>query len=380
MDADFLIVGGGMAGASAGYFLSESAKVLLLEREAQPGYHSTGRSAALYSQAYGNAAIRALTVAGKPFFDAPPAGFADHPLLMPRGALFVARAEQADKVAREVAEVRRLVPTVREVSAAEACALVPVLRADYVAAASMEPDAMDMDVHAIHQGFLRGLRARGGRVVGDAEVKGLTRISGGWTVETSAGTFSAPVVINAAGAWCDVVGRLAGLEPLGLVPKRRTGFIFPVPDGVDAAAWPMVCDIDETFYFKPEAGKLLGSPADETPMEPCDVQPEELDIAIAADRIQTACDFEIRRIERSWAGLRSFFPDKTPAVGFDRRTEGFFWLAGQGGYGIQTAPGMGRLTAALAMGKPVPSDLAHLGLLEAAVAPGRFAGKNGAIA
>jgi len=372
MDADFLIVGGGMAGASAGFFLSEHGRVILLERESQPGYHSTGRSAALYSQAYGNPAIRPLTVASRPFFDAPPAGFSDHPLLTPRGAMFIGREDQAERVRRDLDQARVLVPTMREISPAEARAIVPILRPDRVAAASLEPDAMDMDVHAIHQGFLRGLRTRGGRIVNDAELTGAVCSGGGWAVETSAGRFSAPVLINAAGAWADAVAQLAGVGALGLVPKRRTGFIFAPPPGVDASSWPMVCDIDEEFYFKPEAGKLLGSPADETPVEPGDVQPEELDVAIAADRIQTACDIEIRRIERSWAGLRSFFSDRRPTVGFDPRAAGFFWLAGQGGYGIQTAPGMGRLAAALATGGDVPSDIADLGFTASLVSPERF--------
>ena len=369
---DFLVIGAGIAGASAAYFLAERGHVLLLERESHPGYHSTGRSAALYSQTYGNRAIRILTVGSEGFYRSPPAGFADHPLLTPRGAMYIGRADQAETVERIITAAQALVPTVRMIPVAEARRLVPALKADYVAAAGIEPDAMDIDVHALHQGFLRGLRARGGRVVTDAEVRGIGRANGDWTVETNEGAFRAPVLLNAAGAWCDAIAAMAGVPPIGLTPKRRTAFIFPPPPETDIAGWPMVIDADEQFYIKPDAGKLLGSPADETPVEPQDVQPDELDIAVAADRIQTAFDFEIRRIERRWAGLRSFVADRRPVVGFDAAAPGFFWVAGQGGYGIQTAPAMGLLCAALATGGAVPAELADLGLAAADLSPDRL--------
>lgn len=369
---DIVIVGGGMAGASAGYFMAEGARVLLLEMEAQPGYHTTGRSAALYSEAYGNAAIRALTSGGRRFYEAPPEGFADHALLTPRGALFVGRADQQDALDATAAEASANVDSIRRLDAAATRALVPVLRAGYVAGGVHEPDAMDIDVNGLHQGFLRGLRARGGEIRTSAQVTGLSRAGDAWQVDCRDGAVRAPVVVNAAGAWCDVVAGLAGVAPIGLVPKRRTAILFAPPDGADSAAWPLTVDVDESFYFKPDAGMLMGSPADETPMEPCDVQPDELDIAIAVDRIQTASELEIRRIEHRWAGLRSFVADKTPVVGFDPAAEGFFWLAGQGGYGIQTAPSMGRVSAALAAGQDIPADLQDYGVTAAALSPGRL--------
>ncbi len=368
---DFIVIGAGMAGASAGYELAAQGRVLLLEREGQPAYHTTGRSAAVYTEAYGNATIRALTSGGRGFFLDPPPGFTEQPILTPRGVMFIGRADQAHALDREAETAGRLVDTIRRIDAAEACAAVPVLRPDYVAGGVLEPDAMDIDVHALLVGFLRGLRARDGAIVTDAEVKGLNRAGGVWQVETGIGAFAAPVVVNAAGAWCDPVARLAGARPVGLVPKRRTAITFDPPAATAIDARPAVIDVDEQFYFKPDAGRLLGSPADETPSPPCDAQAEELDIAIAVDRIETASTLKVKRIESRWAGLRSFVADKTPVVGFDADVEGFFWLAGQGGYGIQTAPSMGRVAAGLARGQGIPPDLAERGVDAAALAPAR---------
>ena len=375
--ADFLIVGAGMAGAAAAYELAAHGSVLLLEREAQPGYHSTGRSAALYTQTYGHAVVRALTVASWGFYDSPPEGFAEHPVLSPRGVLLIGRADQTAALEHAFAEGRRLTPSVERLDQAEALARAPMLRADYVAGAVWEPDAMDLDVHAIHHGYLRGLKARGGSQVSDAEVRTLERRDGLWVARTPAGDFAAPVLVNAAGAWADSLADLAGVRPVGLVPKRRTALTFdPVfDDAADAAGlgnWPMVIDVDETFYFKPDAGRLLASPADETPVEPCDVQPEEWDVALAVDRVEQAARFRIRRIAHRWAGLRSFVADKVPVVGFDGQAEGFLWLAGQGGYGIQTAPAMARTAAALATGGELPRDVVELGVTPADLAPSRL--------
>ncbi len=370
--ADFLIVGAGMAGASAGYELAAFGRVIVLERESQPGYHTTGRSAALYAETYGNFPIRAITSASRAFYINPPAGFTDHVLLSPRGTIMVGSENQREQLEHLFEESRKLLPSVRKVTAAEALAAVPVLRPDYVVGGVAEPDSMDIDVHALHQGYLKGMRARGGKVVTDAGVIGLARGEDGWMVETPAGTFKAPVVINAAGAWADMIGEQAGAKPIGLVPKRRTAITFDPPTGAEIARWPAVIDADETWYFKPDAGRFLASPADETPSVPCDAQPEELDIAICVDRLETATTLQIRRIAHSWAGLRSFVKDKTPVVGFDDKVPGFFWLAGQGGYGIQTAPAMGRIVAGLARGEGLPADVADLGISANDLAPARL--------
>ena len=367
-----IVIGGGIAGASAAYFLAERGPTLLLEREEQPGYHTTGRSAALYSEAYGNAAIRSLTTGARPFFMAPPRGFAEHPVLTPRGAMFVGRGDQLAALDRAAAETGALQPSIRRIDGAEARRICPVLRPDQIAGAVLEPEAMDIDVHALHQGFLRGLRARGGGVATSAEALALERTASGWRVRSTAGAFEGRVLVNAAGAWADVVAGLAGAAPIALVPKRRTAILFSPPAGCDIAAWPLVVDVDETFYFKPDAGKLIGSPADETPSPPCDAQPEELDVALAVERIQQAADLPIARIERRWAGLRCFVADKTPVVGYDGAVDGFFWLAGQGGYGIQTSPALGRLAAALIAGEGAPADLAALGVREQDLSPARL--------
>jgi D-arginine dehydrogenase len=370
---DFIVVGGGIAGASAGYELAAHARVLVLERESQPGYHTTGRSAALFVQSHGPAVIRALSRGAKNFFLDPPAGFAEHPLLTARGMLLIGRADQAALLEQNFAQSSRDIAGVRRLGVKEACALVPLLREDYVAGAVLDPEAMDMDVHAIHWGFIRGMRARGGKLATNAELQGMERKGREWIARTTAGDFAAPVVVNAAGAWCDTVGAMAGAVPIGLVPKRRTAFIFDPPSGAEIAKWPSVVDVGEEFYFKPDAGKFLGSPADQTPMEPCDAQPEDFDVAVAVDRIQRAARIPVAHISRKWAGLRSFVADGCPVVGYDPRVEGFFWLAGQGGYGIETSPSMGRLTASLATRRGVPSDLAEQGVTEAAISPARFA-------
>ena len=368
---DVIVIGAGMAGASAAYEMAAHHSVLLLEREAQPGYHTTGRSAALFSETYGNRIIRGLTVGSRPFYLAPPDGFATAPLLTPRGTLLIARTDQMDRLAAWAAEAAALVPSVRMLTQAEALAAVPILRPGYVAGAAAEPGAMDIDVNALHQGYLRGARSRGATLVTDATTTALEASAHGWTVTTTAGTWAARMVVNAAGAWADTVAALAGARPRGVQPMRRTALTVDLPSGLDATTWPMVCDLDEDFYFKPDAGRLLLSPADETPMPPCDVQPDELDVALCIDRIQAAADLPVRRVVRSWAGLRSFAPDRTPVVGFDPAAPGFFWLAGQGGYGIQTAPAMGRLAAALLAGQGVPDDLEALGVTAAGLAPTR---------
>ncbi|MEN3975251.1 FAD-binding oxidoreductase [Emcibacter sp. SYSU 3D8] len=370
-DCDFLIIGAGIAGASAGYFLSRHGTVALLERESAPGYHTTGRSAAFYAPSYGGTSIRPLTIASGPFLRQPPEGFSDTKPLSERRALYIARQDQVAELDAFEAALRVLEPDIVRLGPAQARALCPVLREDYVASALLEPECSDLDVNAVHQGFLRGLRQRGGTVVTDATAQSITRVGGQWSVETPSGTWRAPVLVNAAGAWADQVAQLAGLRPIGMRPLRRTIIILPPPP-LFSPHWPVVLDIGDQFYFKPESGRILASPADETPSDPVDAQPEELDIAIAIDRIQQAADIPVRHVDNKWAGLRTFSPDRTPVVGFDGSAPGFFWFVGQGGYGIQTAPMMGRLAESLIIDRNMPEELAGFDVSAATYDPDRF--------
>ena len=372
-DFDFAIVGAGIAGVSAAYALAPHARVIVLEREHVPAYHRTGRSAALHSETYGSAEIRAITVASGHFYRKPPQGFTDHPLLTPRGALIAGRAGQEEATRKAAADYSRLVPTVRWLEPAEVLRRQPLLRPAAAAGGAIFEQAEDMDVAAIHAGFLRGARASGAVLRLNAEVAALDRKDGRWTIRLGEGeTIGAANIVNAAGAWADVVGKLAGAKPVGMVPKRRTAFTFDSPPGLDLATLPMVIDFDESWYIKPEVGQFLGSPADETPSPPCDAQPEEIDIATAVDRIEAATTLQILRIKSKWAGLRSFVADKNLVVGYDPAVDGLFWLAGQGGYGIQTGAAAGRLAASLALGKQLPGDISDLGVTEAVLSPARF--------
>ena len=369
---DFLIIGGGIAGASAGYWLSRKGSLCLLEMEAQPGYHTTGRSAALFADNYGNAAVRAITKATKPFLLQPPEGFTEHPILSPRGALLAADAEQTTRLDDAYTEAKQFTDNVFRLGGNELFNLAPFLDRQKIVEALYEPDCMDIDVHALHQGYLKGLRANGGTIQSSATVNHLHRSNTGWTVQTSSGAeFHARIVVNAAGAWADQIAHLAGIAPIGLIPKRRTAFTFDAPADIVLETMPATIGADETWYVKPEAGRLLGSPADETPSAPCDAQPEELDLAIAVDRVEQHTTFTVKRFHSRWAGLRSFVADKTFVVGFEPGHDGFFWLAGQGGYGIQTSAGLAQIAAALACGDRLPADMQALGINADDLAPTR---------
>lgn len=365
-DPEVIIVGAGIAGASLAAFLSATHRVLLLEAESQPGYHSTGRSAAMFMESYGTPTIRALTRASRSFYTAPPAGFSATPLIAPRGAMYVGTPEQRELLDQTEAELRPHTPNLQRLTAAEALARVPVLRPGQLGGALLDPDAADIDVHALHQGFLRLARANGAQVVCDARVSALQWREGSWQVQAAAGAWRAGTIVNAAGAWAETLAGLAGVAPIGLQPKRRAAFLFAPPGGVASAAWPCVCglgvDDGEGWYFKPDAGALLGSPANADPVAPHDVRPEELDIATGIARIEAMTTLQIRRPSHTWAGLRSFVPDGDLVAGFDPSAPGFFWLAAQGGYGIQTAPAMGELAAAWVRGEPMPAPIAAAGV------------------
>ncbi|MFI4974240.1 MAG: NAD(P)/FAD-dependent oxidoreductase [Caulobacterales bacterium] len=371
---DYLICGSGIAGASIASELAAHGRVLVTEQEDSHGYHTTGRSAAMYIESYGNAPVRMLTAASRAFFDAPTPGFCDYPLLTPRGCLNIASTGQLAEVDALAEEIRLTGTAFRVIGGGEARAMVPVLRPEAVARAVFEPNACDIDTNGLHAGFLRLAKARGAEFRLNARIEHLDRSGEAWRAGLAGGeAVQARVIVNAAGAWCDRLAAIAGASPLGLTPMRRTAIIIDPPANTPFDQWPTVSDVSERFYFKPQSGRILASPADETPSEPVDAAPEELDIALCIDRVQAAADIPVRRVVRAWAGLRTFAPDRTPVIGYDAETPAFFWFAGQGGYGMQTSPAAARLGGVLARGLALPGDLADFGVTARAFSPKRFA-------
>jgi D-arginine dehydrogenase len=368
---DILVIGAGIAGTSIAAHLALHRKVQLIEMEHQPGYHSTGRSAAVFSEAYGNETIRALTRASRNFFFNPPSGFADTPLVTPRRGLVTARPGQEQALTGFV-DMARETGHVEPQSVDEALALCPILRRDALAAAALSDDLADIDVHQLQQGYLRLFRQRGGIATMDSPILGLDHGPSGWAVRSATGEIRAPLIVNAAGAWADSIGLLAGAAGIGLRPLRRTVCLIEPPAGQSTTAWPMLVNVEEEFYLKPDAGMLLLSAADETTTEPCDAQADELDVAIAVDRIEQATCLEVRRVVRKWAGLRSFVRDRSPVVGFDWGLPGFFWLAALGGYGIQTAPALSAIAADLILGTDRGDALRAAGIDLSLMSPDRL--------
>ena len=369
---DIVVVGAGIAGVSAASELARTGlSVAILEMEHQPGYHATGRSAAILAQSYGNTMIRRLTRASESFFNAPPEGFADHPLLSPRPILRVARRDQAERLRALFDESNDDGKLLDWLEADEVASAAPHLRQGYAVCGFRNTAAQDIDVNALLQGYLRLFRQAGGELHTACTVTALKRNGDHWTVETSKGVFRGATIVNAAGAWAAEIGKLAGLRDMPLTPMRRSAVVIDPPDGLAVAKLPMVIDGDEEFYVKPEAGKLMASPGDETPSPPCDAAPEEIDIAICIDRIEKAFEIDVRRIDSKWAGLRSFLPDRTPVCGFDPQVPSFFWLAGQGGYGVQTSPAMAWLTTSIITRKPAPAALSDARIVAEALSPAR---------
>jgi D-arginine dehydrogenase len=369
--ADFIVIGGGIAGASAAYELSAAGRVVLLEMESAPGYHATGRSAAVLSENYGPPVWSRLVTASRAFLESPPEGFADVPLVAPRGALFLAREEEQEALRRQGTELLRRGASVEIIPVEDALRLCPVLKTTEFALALHEQGCVDIDTGALMAGYLKGFRRRGGRLLVDARAERLVRSGGRWRVTTAKGAIEAPVIVNAAGGWARQVAELAGLSDRNVVPFRRTALTFDPPGDSDIRRWPMTFDLAETFYFKPEAGRIMVSPVDMAPSEPCDTQADELEVAIAVDRIERFTTMSVRTIKHRWGGLRSFAPDHEPVIGPDPEEPSFIWLAGQGGNGVMGAAAAARLAAQLALGDGVPADLAALGISAAQVSPGR---------
>lgn len=366
------IIGGGIAGLSLAHFLAPHRSVIVLERETAHGYHSTGRSAAEFTLRDNAPAVNALARISHGFMTNPPEGFASVPLLTERGSLWIGTAGKEEVVdaayRREQAAGVAVVP----LSVEEAVQRAPFLDPSYVAAAYFDPNYWDIDVDALLQGYARSAKRAGAELVTGAELAGARQENGRWVVEATSGAFTADILVNASGGWADTVAERCDVAPVGIVPHRRTAVTVDLPEGIDAATLPEVNEIEETYYFKPDAGRLLASPADETPCEPADVQPEELDVAYAAHYLEEATTLKIGRIASSWAGMRSFSADRLPVVGPAKDNSAFFWLAGQGGYGILTSPAMGQLAASLLTGGALSEEFAREGVDIGAFSPSRF--------
>lgn len=371
---DVAIIGGGIAGASLAWFLGGQQSVAILEAEDQPGYHATARSAAEFVLNYNPPEIRALARAAKPFFDHPPEGFAEVPLLLPRGGLVIAREEDRDALEAQFAALSPDVPGLERLTPAETLARMPFLDPATFSAAYFDPEYWDIEADALLQAYLRHARRAGVTLRLRSPLLSARRDGGEWLVETASGSLRAGILVNAAGGFADPVAALCGVAPLGVTPMRRTAILVDLPEGVDALTLPELNDVADSFYFKPDGGRLLVSPADETPCEPGDVQPEDIDIAWAVHHLESHTSIRVKRVAKSWAGMRSFTPDCLPAVGFDPVEPGFFWLVGQGGFGILTSPSLGALAAALIRGESVPEPLSREGITASTFAPARFRG------
>jgi D-arginine dehydrogenase len=368
---DICVIGGGLAGLSAAAGLAAVRRVVLVESEPHWAYHSSGRSAALFAESYGNAPVRALTRASRDFYLA---SGDSRSFTQPRGALFVATAAQEECLDALYETLSQASPRVRLLEPDEALRLCPALRRDTLSGALLDPDARDIDVAAVVDYYARLFRSNGGRPCRDSAVVGLEHTGGAWDIRTANSRMRASIVIDAAGAWADEVAHAAGVAMAGLVPRRRT-VVRVAAEPWSVAQWPCVIDASEQWYFRADAGALLVSPADETPSAPCDAQPDDYDVALAIERVEAATRLVIERPLSSWAGLRTFAADRTPVVGFDPDMPHFYWLAGQGGCGIQTAPALAELVVAQVTGNHPPSQLAAAGVDAGALSPARLRGR-----
>jgi D-arginine dehydrogenase len=365
---DIIVVGAGIAGASIAAHLAQTKRVAVMEMEDRPGFHTTGRSAATFEPNYGPPSMLAFTRASSDFFINPPQGFTDGPLLVPRSSLFFEAEGQEKFTENLLASGSGL----EELSEAQALKHFPILRKGYARRILLDPHTGDLDVDLLHRGYLRLFKTRGGQLLNSAAAETILRPGHVWEVISPQGIFEAGILVNAAGAWGDVVAARAGVKPVGLQPRRRSIGVIPV-DGIPGVAdFPLVTDVGETWYAKPQSGKMIVSSADATPVDPHDAYADDMAIAVGIERLMNATTIEVNRLDHSWGGLRTFAPDGAPVIGFDPSTEGFFWLVGQGGYGIQSAPALSRTAAALVLGEKPPQDVLDAGLVLDDILPGRL--------
>ena len=365
---DIIVIGAGIAGASIAAHLAETKSVAILEMEERAGYHTTGRSAASYEPNYGPEPMLAFTRASNDFFLNPPPDFTDGQLLVPRASLFV----EAEGQAAFTTKLLALGAGLEEISEAEAFKLYSILRPGYGKRIFLDRATGDLDVDLLHRGYLKLMKSRGGELICQALVKAIERRGASWHLLTPFGSFSAQTIVNAAGAWGDEIAKMADVKPIGLIPKRRSIGVIPIDGITGAADFPMVTDVAETWYAKPQRGKMIVSSADATPVDPHDAYADDMAIAEGIERLMNATTLEVDRLDHSWGGLRTFTGDGSPAIGFDPNVEGFFWLVGQGGYGIQSAPALSRTAAAMVLRLPIPNDVKSAGLDLGSVLPDRF--------
>jgi D-arginine dehydrogenase len=377
--ADFLIIGGGIAGLSAAARLAEHGRAVVLEAEQAIGHHSSGRSVTFSHYGIGDAIVRGLTAYSRPFFETPPEGFSPSPLARIQSALYAGSEAALDRIDALHDRMAPFNPLLRRVDSAELTRLCPILRtgSGELSHGLFDPAGLKLDADALLQFFARAVRVRGGEVHTGQRIAAIEHMAESWSVRTEGGSaWSAPVLVNAAGAWADRIAELAGVQPLGLTPLRRTIIVVDPPAGMEVADWPFVHSVLGDFYMLPETGRLLVSPVDEIASDPCDAWPEEVDIATAAAKLEEYTFLQVRRIAHSWAGLRSFVSDRVPTAGFAPDAPGFFWLAGQGGYGLQTAPAMAQVVEALVAGQRWPEGLARLGVSAKHLLPDRLLGAD----
>ena len=371
--ADVLIIGGGVAGLSAAAALAPHAKVTVLEAEEAIGFHSSGRSATMLHYALGDRLVRALTLASRSFFESPPENFAETALGEPMPVLVHARADEKAELDRLDADIIPFAKLERldADGLREEC---PLLRTGPGGSEHglIDRAGLKLDGNGLLQGFARQLQRHGGELRTDARIASIEREGERWKVETERGeSLSAGLLVNAAGAWADRVAETAGVRPLGIRPMRRTIIVFDAPDGTDVSRLPFTKTIGDELYFGQEAGRIFASPMDEIPTDPCDAQPDEYEMALAAHRVEERTNAKVERIVHRWAGLRSFAPDRHPVVGFDPDAEGFFWLAGQGGAGLQSAPAVAEIVRSLIIG----GGSSVAGVDPEALSPARLAGQ-----
>lgn len=372
---DVVIVGGGIAGISLAYRIAPHRSVLIVEQESQPAYHTSGRSAAMYMESYGTEQVRALTRASREFFDAAVSSeFSETPILTPRGCMFVAAPDEMSELENLYEELNANSPgNIEFIGPERTMELAPFMRPERVGGAIYEEHAEDIDVNVLLLSFLKGARAQGAEFRASTPLHSAKRVDDLWEIQLGDDEIvKARTIVNAAGAWVDVVAERCGVEAIGFTPCRRSAFTFDPPADFDVTKAIMVVGVMENFYLKPDAGQFLGSPSNVDPTEPHDVVAEELDIATGIYHIEEYTTFTIPRPNHTWAGLRTFSPDQDLVVGEDPSAPGFFWLAGQGGYGIQSAPGVSEMAACLLLEQPLSDNLKQEGVAPEVISPARF--------